>query len=104
MKNMNSFFLKKTTAGKIIKSFRNNFNITQKEIADTIGINESNMSAIENDKREIGVGLATRIGAFIGINPSILLFPNGQDEAIAEHKEILKKAQKIIQIKIKLVV
>lgn len=99
MKEMNDFFIKKTTTGKIIKSFRKNFNLTQKEIADVIGINESNMSAIENDKREIGTDLASRLGAFLGINPSILLFPNGQDQAVNSHKDIIKKAKKLITSK-----
>ncbi|MEI8346701.1 MAG: helix-turn-helix transcriptional regulator [Pseudomonadota bacterium] len=101
MKDMAGYFHKQTTTGKIIKSFRKNFNITQKEIADIIGINESNMSAIENDRREIGVDLATRLGAFLGIHPSILLFPNGQEEAIHKYRNILNEAKKLIQIKLK---
>ena len=99
MKEMTNFFEIQTTTGKIIKSFRKNFNITQKEIATAIGINESNMSAIENDKREIGIDLATRLGAFLGISPSILLFPNGQDEAIKQHKDIIKRAKILMSSK-----
>ena len=101
MKSMNNFFNHPTTAGKMIKAFRHNFNITQKEMAAVIGINESNMSAIENDRREIGVDLASRIGAFLGIHPALLLFPNGQKEVMFKYRDILQEAKKLIQTKIK---
>ena len=64
-------------------------------MSDAIGISPTNLSAIENDKRDIGVDVATRIGAFLGISPSILLFPNGQDAAVRKYRDILKKAEKI---------
>ena len=95
MKELDSLFIKKTTTGKIIRSFRTNFNITQSEMSEAIGISPTNLSAIENDKRDIGVEIATRIGAFLGLNPSILLFPNGQEAAINNYRDIVKKADKI---------
>lgn len=101
MKEMNDFFIKKTTAGKIIKSFRTNFNITQQEMSEAIGISSTNLSAIENDRRDLGVDMATRIGAFLGIHPSLLLFPNGQELAVKKHKNIIKKANKIKSNKLK---
>ncbi|MCB0407765.1 MAG: helix-turn-helix transcriptional regulator [Bdellovibrionales bacterium] len=104
MKDMNHFFIQKTTAGKIVKSFRTNFNITQQEMSDVIGISSTNLSAIENDRRELGVDLATRIGAFLGINPSLLLFPNGQDDALQKHRGIIKKAEKLKAKKLKKVI
>lgn len=101
MKEMNDFFIKKTTSGKIIKSFRTNFKITQSEMSAAIGISATNLSAIENDKRDLGVDLATRIGAFLGVHPSLLLFPNGQETAMKKHKEIIKRAAKIKSEKLK---
>ena len=95
MKELDSLFNTKTTSGKIIKSFRVTLNITQKEMSEAIDISPTNLSAIENDKRDIGVEIATRIGAFLGINPSILLFPNGQQAAILKHRDIVKKAERI---------
>ena len=77
MKNMNDFFLKPTTAGQIIKAFRENFNITQLEMSEALGVSATNLSAIENNRRDLGVEMATRIGAFLGVHPSIILFPNG---------------------------
>src|SRR5262245_49662919 len=95
MKDLNHLFFRPTTAGKIIKSFRTNFRITQKEMSEAVGITETNLSAIENDRREIGVEVATRIGAFLGIHPSQLLFPNGQDEELKKHKDIIQKAKQL---------
>jgi len=101
MKELNNLFIKATTAGKIIRAFRTNFHITQKEMCEIIDVTETNLSAIENDRREIGVDLATRIGAFLGIHPSLLLFPNGQEAEINKHKDIIKKAKKLLDKKLK---
>ncbi len=101
MKELNNLFVKPTTTGKIIKSFRTNFRITQKEMCHVVGITETNLSAIENDRREIGVELATRLGAFLGVHPSILLFPNGQEAELHKHKNIIRKAQRLLDKKIK---
>lgn len=99
MKELNSLFIKATTVGKMIKAFRTNFNVTQKEMSDVVGISETNLSAIENDRREIGIDLATRIGAFLGIHPSLLLFPNGQEAEVNKHKDIIRKAKRLLDKK-----
>ena len=101
MKELEELFLKPTTAGKMIRAFRTNFHVTQKEMSQVVGISETNLSAIENDRRDIGVELATRIGAFLGIHPSLLLFPNGQDAAINKHKDIIRKAKRLLHKKVK---
>jgi transcriptional regulator with XRE-family HTH domain len=98
MKNLDRFFLKKTTTGKMIKAFRKNFRISQKEMCEALEITESNLSAVENDRRRIGVDLATRIGAFLGLHPGLLLFPNGEEEALSQHRNLVKKA-KVLQKK-----
>ncbi len=101
MKNLNNLFIKATTAGKMIKAFRTNFHVTQKEMSEVVGISETNLSAIENDRREIGTELATRIGAFLGIHPSLLLFPNGQEAEVNKHKDIIRKAKRLLDKKLK---
>lgn len=101
MKELNSLFIKATTAGKMIKAFRAGFNVTQKEMSEVVGISETNLSAIENDRREIGIELATRIGAFLGIHPSLLLFPNGQEAEVNKHRDIIRKARRLLDKKIK---
>ncbi len=101
MKELNNVFVKTTTAGKIIRAFRTNFHVTQKEMSEVVGISETNLSAIENDRREIGVELATRLGAFLGIHPSLLLFPNGQEVEVNKHREIARKAKRLLDKKLK---
>ncbi|PWU20552.1 MAG: hypothetical protein C5B49_04080 [Bdellovibrio sp.] len=101
MKDLQHLFIRNTTAGTIIRAFRTNFHITQKEMSEVIGVPETNLSAIENDRREIGVDLATRIGAFLGIHPSLLLFPNGQEAEIKKHKMIIQKAKRLLDKKIR---
>ena len=74
----------------MIKAFRKNFNITQEELATVTGIAETNLSAIENDKIEIGVKRAVLIAAALGINPSGLLFPSGYETS---YKKDVKAVQ-----------
>ena len=96
MKDLESFFLdKRTTAGQLVKAFRKNYRITQKELCSVIGINENNMSAIENDRREIGVHTAKKIAAFFGFDPSFLLFPSGHEDR--ETKRIRQKAEQFFR-------
>lgn len=72
-----SFKTGKLTSGKILKAFRNRFGLTQKEVANAIGISVSNLSALENDKRNIGAELAGRFSVIYGVRVERLLFPNG---------------------------
>ncbi len=93
MATRNFFDLKfpKTTPGKVIRAVRKNFNITQQELAEVTGIAETNLSAIENDKIEIGVKRAVLIAAALGIGPSGLLFPNG-------YETVYQKDVKAVQV------
>lgn len=47
--------------GLLLKSARLNAGLTQLEVALKLRIKQSNLSAIENNKREIGLGLAKRL-------------------------------------------
>ncbi len=67
----------KLTTGKILKAFRHRFGLTQKEVAKAVDISESNLSALENDKRKIGAELAARFSVIYGARVERLLFPNG---------------------------
>ena len=97
MKNLDKFFSRKTnTAGKIIRSFRKNFKITQAELCHATGINEKYLSAIENDKRPIGLPTASKIAVFFNFDPSFLLFPSGVGKLSALYPEVQKRAQKIL--------
>ena len=94
MAKQNFFDLKltKATPGKVIKAFRINFNITQQELAEVTGIAETNLSAIENDKVEIGVKRAVLIATALGISPSGLLFPNGYESSYGKDIKVVQAA------------
>ena len=81
------------TPGKVIRAFRKNFGFTLADIEKVTDIKESNLSAIENDSRPVGLDVAVRLAAVFGIDPSTILFPQGGMAALAEpelvkiHKE-----------------
>ena len=100
MKDLEKFFSQKDdTAGKIIKSFRQNFRITQSELCEVTGISEKYLSAVENDKRPIGLEVASKIAVFFNFDPSFLLFPNGVQELNSLYPDIQKQAKKLISKK-----
>lgn len=85
---------KNASAGDIVKAFRKNFNILQDDLAWACGVSQANLSAIENNRREVGPKLAIKLSAFLGISPLILLYPNGY-QSLPEYKEVLKKKKKV---------
>lgn len=88
------FSLSNTTTGDIIKAFRKNFDIAQDDIAWACGLSQANLSAIENNRRSLGPKVAVKLAAFLGISPTILLFPNGYQN-LEEYKEVLSKKKKV---------
>lgn len=86
-----------TTTGALIKTFCKNFGITQREIAELTEIQESNLSAICNDKPSVALTVenAKKIAAVLGVHPSVILFPNGEYEKTSELKAIEKRANKL---------
>lgn len=72
------------TPGKVIRAFRKNFGFTLADIEKVTGIKESNLSAIENESRPVGLDIALRLAAFLGVDPSTLLFPQGGMAALEE--------------------
>lgn len=93
-KPIDVFSIQDTTAGNIIKAFRNNFKISQEDMAWACGISQANLSAIENNRREVGTKVAVKISAFLDIHPSILLFPDGY-KSLLEFKEVQMRRKKI---------
>lgn len=89
-----SFRTGKLTTGKILKAFRNRFGLTQKEVANTVGISVSNLSALENDKRNIGAELAGRFAVIYGVRVERLLFPNGLKD-LKGYKKLEKLKSKL---------
>lgn len=86
------------TSGRVVRAFRRNFNLTLADIEHLTGIPSSNLSAIENDKLEIGVRRARLLAAVYGISPALLLFPSASAEE-KRFRQIRKAAAKLIEKK-----
>lgn len=82
------------TPGNLIKAFRNNFGVGQDEMAYACGISQANLSAIENGRREVGPSVALKLAAFMGLNPEVILYPNGY-QAEPEFIEVQKRKTKM---------
>jgi transcriptional regulator with XRE-family HTH domain len=83
-----------TTAGQLVKAWRTNFEIPQDDMAFACGISQANLSAIENDRREVGPRVALRLASFMGLAPDIILYPNGFDSE-PEFLEVQKRKEKL---------
>lgn len=104
MKDLEKIFSRKNdSAGKIIQSFRKNFNVTQAELCSVTGISEKYLSAVENDKRPIGLDVASKIAVFFNFDPTFLLFPGGLEKLNNQYAAIKKEAKKLITEKRKAV-
>lgn len=97
MKTPLEIFDLKTTTGQLIKAWRANFDVSQDFMAFACGISQANLSAIENDRRDIGSRVALRLSSFMGVAPSIILYPNGFEKE-PEYKEVQKRKNKLTKI------
>ena len=88
-----------TTPGKVVKAFRTSFDITVKELSLVTGIEESNISAIENDRRDVGTAVASKLGAALGLPPEMIMFPKGYRRPDLE-KEIQKVQKRATALRI----
>lgn len=100
MEFLNQFFTEKMTSGRVIQAKRRNFGITLEEVSKITGIDIGNLSAIENDKKQIGVKTAIKIGLAIGLHPSSILFPEGYDVGDSEFQSIKEKGEELLSKKI----
>src|SRR3989338_3932939 len=80
-------FIPERTSGWVIKANRVALGLTHDDLEEITGINASNISAYENNKKDIGKAVANKFAAALGILPQSILYPNGTYE---EDKEILK--------------
>lgn len=86
-----------STPGKTLRAFRKNFEITLKDLEEVTDIKESNLSALENDRIEMSSYYAERLGAALGIHPSLLLYPEGWVKVTPELANIERKARKLFK-------
>ena len=87
-----------STTGSIVKAFRKKFSLTQKNLEEITGIPESNISAIEHDKIDLGVKRAEMLAAVFGLHPSTLLYPHSKWEKSKKVLAIEKRAAKFLKI------
>ncbi|MCB9094261.1 MAG: helix-turn-helix transcriptional regulator [Halobacteriovoraceae bacterium] len=85
------------TSGKILKALRIRFGYTQKDVSGAINISVSNLSALENDKRNLGVELAAKFSVLYGTRIESLLFPNGL-KAMKGYNALIKKIEKLKEV------
>jgi putative transcriptional regulator len=96
MKNLNDIIpKKKITSGDVIKSFRDNFKVSQNQLCEAIDISQTNLSAIENNRRKLGIDVAMKLSIFFGVDPIALLYPNGIDKEVDNYKKIRRNAEKL---------
>ena len=88
----------KITPGKIVRARRESLRLTQKDVFELTGIKATFLSAVENDKRNLGVNTASKIAAAIGLHPSSILFPDDFD-VDKEIAKIIKKREKLLKDK-----
>lgn len=76
------------------KAMRSRYAYTQKDVSSAIGISVSNLSALENNKRNLAVELAANFPVLYGTRVESLLFPNGL-KSMEGHSSLIKKAEKL---------
>ena len=59
---------KRLTPGKCLWIYRDNLGLTQEELSERTGISKSNISAMENNKRRLGVAVAKKLAKALGID------------------------------------
>ena len=69
-----------------------------KDVEAISGIRETHLSALENDNYELTKKYAEKLGATLGVHPTVLLFPEGY-ESSSELKAIEKRAKKLLATK-----
>lgn len=85
--------VKDITPGKVVRAFRRNFGFSIAKISRLTNIPASNLSAIENERLDIGVRRSVLLAAVFGIGPEQILFPEGYERP--ENKETPKPALKL---------
>ncbi len=64
------------TPGQMLRTLRELQELNQKELADLTGINQSNISALENGTRLMGRERALVLAKALKVHPAVLLFPD----------------------------
>ncbi len=63
------------SVGESVRILRELQELSQNELAELTGIPQSTISAIENDRTNVGVERAKRIARALKVHPAVLVFP-----------------------------
>jgi transcriptional regulator with XRE-family HTH domain len=81
---------------KNIKKLREERNLMQKEIANTVGVHPSNYSKMEKGEREFSIEVIDKLAKFFGLTIDELVYDNKLPEAVKlEDKTATEKIQLI---------
>lgn len=89
----------KMTPGKVLRAFRRNFGFTLEEVENLTGIKSPNLSAIESGKRPVGADTAIRLAAIYGLDPGLILFPNGTEILDSPQYRKIQRSAKMLRAK-----
>jgi len=64
------------TPNEALKIIREQQGLTQAELAELTGITQSNISALENNARQLGRERAIVLAKALKVHPAVLLFPD----------------------------
>lgn len=64
------------TPGESIRIVRELQGLSQNELAELSGISQSNLSALENDRCQLGRDRAITLAKILKVHPAVLLFPD----------------------------
>ena len=70
------------TTGEVIRMLRELTGWTQEELARRSGISATNISALENNRVEIGKSRAERLAKAFAVHPAIIMFPEYEADEI----------------------
>ncbi|MCO5113702.1 MAG: helix-turn-helix transcriptional regulator [Bdellovibrionaceae bacterium] len=86
------------TIGQMVRAFRKGKNLTLEQVQELTGISITNLSAIENDKVDLGVKRASMLAVAFGVHPRDILFPNDKWEKSKEIQKIEARARKMTAV------
>ncbi|MGH7284609.1 MAG: helix-turn-helix domain-containing protein [Polyangiaceae bacterium] len=78
------------TPADMVREAREANEMTQAELATATDIAQPTISSIEAGRIELGVARAKRLALALHVHPSVLLFPQW-DEDVKEHEEAKRK-------------
>ena len=71
------------TPGEMLRTLRKLQELSQRELAELTGINQSNISALETGARQIGRERSLLLAKALKVHPAVILFPDFDIQEVA---------------------